>query len=128
MAKKVYFHHLVCIKNFHKFSIESEEENNTKIGVDKMRCPRCGSEVQLDIGYSSTAPSFEAQAKLNIEASKMALHMAAEQKKIDEEMGLNEKVLVNPPPGERKSPFMLSKKVIEGIKEKVTPELEPLLD
>jgi len=104
-------------------------------------CSVCGKpwETSLSIHYKdgkefcehdevSAKGSLESQGRLNIEASKMALHMAAEQKKIDAEMGLNEKIMVNPPPGERKSPFMLSKKVVESIREKVTLELEPLLD
>jgi len=126
--KQLYTHYLLCVKNHHRFSIQSEEKNNTKIGIDKIRCPICGSEVQLDPAFLvvNTKPSLEAQRRLNIEASAYALKLAQEARARDREE--NPMVTINPPAGEgNKKPVQVPKKVVESIEEKVTPELEELL-
>jgi len=126
--KKLYRHFLICVKNGHKFNIESPEKNNTKIGVDKMKCPICGSPVQLDPAYLAvdTKPSLEAQRRLNAEASAYALKLANEARARDREE--NPMVTINPPPGESgKKPLRVPKKVVESIEEKVSPEIEKLL-
>ncbi|MCD5384906.1 MAG: hypothetical protein LRZ94_01150 [Candidatus Pacebacteria bacterium] len=127
MAKQpiTYTHSLICVKKHHKFSIDSEEENNTKIGVDKIRCPFCQSPVQLDIQFVSTKPSFESQRALNIEATKEAYKMASEQKKIDIE--INPEITVSPPAGVKGQPFQVPKRVVDKIREKVAPSLNKLL-
>lgn len=125
---RLYTHHLMCVKNGHKFSIESPERNTTKIGIDKMKCPVCGSEVQLDPVFLivDTKPSLEAQRRLNIEASAYALRLAQEARAREAEE--NPMVTINPPVGEGKRPLRVPKKVVEKIQEKVTPEIEKLLE
>jgi len=104
-------------------------------------CPVCGKtyDYKLAVHYEggeewcehdniAAADSRVPQRRLNEEASNYALKMAAEQRRADHEMGLDQRVIVNPPPGTRGHSFSIPKSVVEGIKEKVTPELEPLLD
>jgi len=123
-----YDHHLLCVKCHFKFRIESEESNNTKIGVDKMKCPVCASAIQLDptLLYTSLKPSTEAQSRMNIEASREAIRMAGEQKRVDAEMGTEKMVpVLSYQEGKGKGQTqMIPKKVIDSIEEKVKSVVE----
>jgi len=127
---KSYTFHLRCSKCAFKFSIERPFPDMNKIDITKMRCMECNSPVQWDtIMFPSGAkPSMEAQAKMNIEASKMALEMAAKQKQIDAEMGKNKMVPVSgiPQKGFVKPTEMIPEKVIKDIEKKVGPKLEEI--
>ena len=127
---KTYNHFFRCLKKGHKFSIESEEPNNSKLDIPKIHCPSCGSKVELDasqFGGVSTKPSMASQGRMNIEASMMALKMAGEQKRADEMAGVGKMVGVSPPPQERgKSSFQIPEKVVSSIEKKIIPELELL--
>lgn len=126
--KILYKHHLLCSnsKCGFKFSIEHEKSNNTEIGLDKMKCPLCSKPIQLDgdMLALSGKPSLEHQSKMNIAASKEALHQAAEHKKKDKETGENKQIPVT---STQKGSFgqtqRIPEKVIKSIEEKVSPEL-----
>lgn len=125
---KTYNHFFRCLKNRHKFSIESEEPNNNKLDIPKIRCPRCGSKVELDpsqFGGVSTKPSMASQAKMNIEASMMALKMAAEQKRTNELAGVGKMVEVRSyQKGSEGKTARIPETVVKSIEEKVRLELE----
>ena len=126
--KKLYSHYLQCVKCKFTFSIESSEVNNIKLGIDKMKCPICSSPIQLDPAkfYGQGKVSKETQKHINAELSTEAMKMAAEQKRIDNETGDSQEVLVtSTQEGRNKGKAMkISKKVIDSIEEKITPLLE----
>lgn len=123
----LYKHFLCCVKCGFKFSVEHKESNNTKIGFEKMKCPLCGKAIQLDPSMLNISgkPSMEAQARMNIEASREATRMAQEQKQIDRETGEGKEVPVTSyQGGSAGKTERIPEKVIKSIIEKVRPELE----
>jgi len=127
---KLYRHYLQCTKCHLRFSIESKEENNTKIGVDKMKCPVCNGAIQIDPSMLSASGGMSEQAKssANVEATLDARRMANEQKRRDAIVGDNEEVAVTSyQKGKNKGKTMnIPKKVIESLEKKLTPELDKL--
>jgi len=125
--KILYKHYLACSKCAFKFSIEHEESNNTKIGVDKMKCPMCGKPIQIDPNMLNVSgrPSMENQSKMNAEASREAQKMAGEQKRRDEETGEGREIPVTSyQKGSQGKIERVPEKVIKSIEEKITPDLE----
>ena len=126
--KKLYSHYLQCVKCKFTFSIESPEKNNTRIGVDKLKCPLCGKAIQLDPAkfYGQGKESEAQKSHINAEASKEAMRMAMQQKRIDSEMGDNQEIeVISTQEGRNKGkPMKISKKIIDSIEEKVAPLLE----
>ena len=126
--KILYKHYLSCSKCGFKFSIEHEESNNTKIGVDKMKCPMCGKPIQIDPNMLNISgkPSTEHQSRMNIEASKIAIEMAAKQKRADAEMGINKEVPVTSyQKGSDGKTERIPEKIIESIKERLQELVSP---
>lgn len=129
--KMTYSHSLLCIKGGHKFSIDSEDPNNSSLDLPKMSCPMCGENVQLDpsvLGGSgvNSQKSIESRRKDNVERTRMALQMAAEAKRGQPE---EEMVTVQYGGGTRSrfgTPGKVSKKVLESLEEKVGPALAEL--
>jgi len=125
--KVLYKHYLQCSKCAFKFEIEHESSNNTKIGLDKMKCPICSNEVGLDPlkFYDQGKKSMASQARMNIEATKFALELAANQKKIDGEQKMVP-VTSTQPGKSRGKTLMIPEKTIKSIEEKIEPVLEQL--
>ena len=128
--EKLFRHYLLCTKCRLKFSIESEEENNTKIGVDKMKCPVCNSAIQINPSMLSASGGMSEEAKsgANVEATTDARRMANEQRRRDSVVGDNEEIAVTSyQEGRDKGKTMnIPKKVIESLEKKLTPELSNL--
>ena len=127
--KILYKHYLSCSKCGFKFSIEHEESNNTKIGLEKMKCPLCSKPIQLDpaILNVSGKPSMEHQSKMNAEASREAQKMAFERKRMDEETGEGREVpITSYQKGSEGKIERVPEKVIKSIEEKIfyEPELK----
>lgn len=132
MAKEIkkeptlYTHYLACTKCSVKFAFDSPHQQNTKIGIDKMKCPVCSKPVMLDIAHfpSSAKPSKTSQAKMNIEASHEARKMAvrAKQEDRESERGIMVPVTSYQEGKGKGKTEMIPKKVIESIKEKVEGE------
>jgi len=126
--KKKYRFFLRCTKCGFKFSIERDYSDMNKVRIDKMKCMECGSPIQWDTTNFpvSSKPSLEAQGKTNIEMTRVALELAAKQKAMDEAIGGREMVPVtSTQKGKNKGKTeMLPKRVIESIKEKVSPILQ----
>jgi len=106
--------------------------------MPKNICPICHEEYeyQLRVGvvdgkttclHDSKVPTDRARLKrhANYDASMMALKMAAEQKRMDMEMGAGKEVPVT---SYQKGSFgkteMLPQKVIESLEKKIAPELQ----
>lgn len=130
--KKKYKFFLACVKCGFKFSIESEEDNNTKIGLDKMKCPVCSKPVQLDTDMMSSSGklSSESQSRMNIQASNEALRMASEMKRADAEEGRGKMIPVtSTQEGRSKGKTeMLPEGVVKSIEEKVAPAIEEVIE
>jgi hypothetical protein len=128
--EKLYRHYLLCTKCHLRFSIESKEQQNTKIELDKMKCPVCGSDIQIDPSMlsSSGGPSGEAKSIANKEASTEALRMANEQRRRDVVVGDGENIQVTSyQSGRDKGKTMnIPKKVIDSLEKKLTPKLDKL--
>ena len=117
---KKYIHSFRCVKNRHKFSLEFDTPNNNEIPIKDIRCPICGSEVELDLsflGEISSKPSRSIMAKYNAEASYEAYRMAAEAKKMQDE--IDPEITITNDNG--KKPIKVRKSLVEKLKEK-TPE------
>lgn len=124
--KTLYKHYLSCTKCAFKFSIDHEESNNTKIGVDKMKCPLCRKPIQIDPSMLNISgkPSTEQQSKMNAEASRDAQRMAFERKRMDKEAGEGREVPVKSyQKGSAGQIETIPEKVIKSIEEKVSPEI-----
>lgn len=128
MAKEVkkevtlYTHYLRCTKCSVTFSLDSPHSDNTKIGINKMRCPVCGKPVMLDPAqFPSGKISKTSLAKSNIEASRVALELAGKAKQRDRQIG--EDVMVPVRSYQKGKEFgqtrMVPKKVIKSIEEKM---------
>ena len=106
--------------------------------MPKNICPICHKEYEYQLRVSvvdgkttclhdSKIPTDKTRLKRheNYDVSMMALKMAAEQKRMDMEMGVNKMEVVR---SYQKGSFgkteMLPQKVIDSIREKVTPELQ----
>lgn len=133
MTKKkeivTYDHHLLCSKCGFKFQIESEEANNTKIGIDKMNCPICKKpaiQINPQLLAVFITPSKRTRRHANEEASAVALKIAAEAKIRDKDLGVDEMIPVkSTQKGKEKGKTrLIPKKVIDSIKEKVEPVLQ----
>jgi hypothetical protein len=126
--KSIFEHHLLCSTCGFKFTVESEYSDNTKLDLPKKFCPECGQKkIQIDPQFLgvSMKPSAKAQARMNIEASRVALEMAAKQKRQDEEMEINKEITVTShQKGSEGKQFKVPKKVVESIREKVAPEFK----
>jgi len=125
--KTLYKHYLSCSKCGFKLQIEHEESNNTKIGLEKMKCPLCSKPIQLDPAMLNVSgkPSMENQSKMNAEASREAIKMAGEQKRIDAETG--ERIEVPVTSYQKGSAGKIEKipeRVIKSIEEKISGEPE----
>ena len=127
---KLYTHYLLCSKCKFGFSIDVPEQNNTKIGIDKMSCPICKKPVMLDPSrfYGQGKISTEAQSKMNVEASREAMRMANELKRSDADAGIGKMIPVTSHQEGRSKgrTEMLPEKAIKSIEEKITPILEEI--
>jgi len=130
-VKKKWTFYLACSKCSFRFSIQREDSDMNKVDITKMRCMECGSAIQWDTSnfpVSVARPSHEAQAKMNIEASREALRMANEMKRADAEAGIGKMVPVTSyQEGKNKGKTeMLPEKAIKSIEEKVKPIIEKI--
>jgi len=143
-VKKKWTFYLACSKCSFRFSIQREDSDMNKVDITKMRCMECGSAIQWDTSnfpVSVARPSHEAQAKMNIEASREALRMANEMKRADAEAGIGKMVkradaeagigkmvpVTSYQEGKNKGKTeMLPEKAIKSIEEKVKPIIEKI--
>jgi len=124
--KKTYTHFFACLEKKHKFNIDTEEEHNTKLEIDKMRCPVCQSKIELDISqFSGSRISTTTQSRLNTEASQEAMRMAAEHRRMDIEEGRNKMINIqSTQKGSEGKTLSVPLDVVKSISEKVEPLLE----
>ena len=129
--KTSYTHHLLCTKCGEKFSIDIPEQNNTKLNLDKRFCPGCGNKGKISLNPamfpSSGQPSLSQRRHWNEEFSKVSMQAAAEQQARDEQSGANKTITVNDPSGKGLS-FQVPEKVLKSIDERITPEIEKMID
>ena len=125
--KKEWTFHFKCTKCSFKFSINRDNSDMKKVDVKKMKCMLCGSPIQWDtINFPyAVKPSSESQSKMNIEATNIALKMAAEQKRLDAELGIDRMVQVTSNQEGRNygKTEQIPEKVIGSIEEKIKPIL-----
>jgi len=128
--KKKWTFYLKCTKCSFRFSIDRESSDMKKVDITKMRCMECGEKIMWDtINFpSAVKPSSKSQAKMNMEATKIAFQLASEQKRIDTGLGLNKMVpITSTQEGKNKGKTeMIPEKVVQSIEQKVVPELETL--
>lgn len=126
-TNKQFKHYLRCSKCLFQFQIDSDESNNTKIGLEKMKCPTCGESIMMDPQFLNVSgKSSKTKQHQNAMMSEFAMKQAMDQKRMDDTSGVNEEVLVrNTQKGKNFGKVeKISKKVIESIEEKVAPLLE----
>ena len=106
--------HLRCTKCDSIFSIKREIEL-TPEAISKMECMNCGGKIVK-------ATEKEGKAHANALATQEAFRLAGNQRRIDDEMGLNETIsITSNQEGKNKGKTeKISKKVVESIKDKVS--------
>jgi len=128
--KTLFDHHLLCSKCGKSFIITSEDNDNTKLDLPHKFCPNCGAKGKVQLNpnvFTITQPSVNARRGWNRAASIGAIRMAAEQKKIDHELGLDRKTTVSPPEGEgQKQSYQLPEATVKKIEEKIKPSVEKI--
>ena len=128
--KEKWTFHFKCTKCPFKFSIDRDSPDMKKVDVTKFRCMECGEKVMWDtINFPyAVKSSLESQGRINMEASKVALNLAANRKMEDSKLGVDKMIpITSTQDGKNKGRTeMIPEKVVESILQKVGPEVETL--
>ena len=128
--KEKWTFHFKCTKCSFKFSVDKDSPDMKKVDVTKFRCMECGEKVMWDtINFPyAVKSSLESQGRINIEATKMALHLAAERRMEDSKLGVDKMIpITSTQDGKNKGRTeMIPEKVVESILQKVGPEVDTL--
>ena len=112
--KQTYTFHLRCKKCGSIFSIIKDFKEIEKLHINKLKCMSCGGSIV-------EATEKESKAHANALATQEAIRLAGNQQRIDDQMGLNDKIAItsNQEGKNKGKTEKVSKQVVDSIKDKV---------